>query len=80
MDDYIPQKAQRRPMYFPINGTTTMLSNSSSCFNDSCHSASASDPDSDSEDSDDDAEASDSDCCDGGGRSSSDDVELSVIV
>ena len=75
----LPQKAHLLPSHFPMNGTSTILSSSSSCCNDSCHSASASESCSSLE-SISDAEASDSDCCEGGGRSSSDGVESSDMV
>ena len=39
----IPQYANFRPKYFPTYGHSTIVSSSSSCCNDSCHSRSASD-------------------------------------
>lgn len=44
---HVLQYAHRRPRYFPIKGTRTMLRSSSSCSILSCHSASASEKSSD---------------------------------
>jgi hypothetical protein len=43
IQDDVPQYAHFLPKYFPIYGTSTMVSNSSICCSDSLHSLSASD-------------------------------------